>query len=143
MSAGFPRSLLRPLEWLTDGCLVFPLGHPLICLICHLFFLKRYFILCVWMFACMDVCHSGPGAQRGQKWALDPSLDSQHLEMVVSHSLGAGNQTQVPQKSSQCSQLPSHLSSAPLLPVVGSTRILPFIVKYPLSKDSHSLWYWD
>ena len=43
------------------------------------------------------------------------------LQMVVSHHVGAGNQTSVPWKSSQCSQWLSHLSGLKL------TQLLKYV----------------
>lgn len=68
----------------------------------------------------MHVCDFG-----GQKrtWILELKL-----QMAVSHDVGAGTQTRILWKSSQCSQPPSHLSS--LCKLLYSPSLLPATLSF-------------
>lgn len=85
------------------------------------FIFTFYFLnLCLYVyqcFACLCLCTSGiPGASGVQKGASSDPLGLE-LQTVVNCCLGAGNQTWILHKSSQCSQPVSHLSCPPLFTV--------------------------
>lgn len=75
------------------------------------FFLIYNFIFCIWGF-CLHVCLCPicmPCAGGSKKMVVDPL--GLGLHRLLRHHVGAGNQTHILEKSSQCFQSPNHLSA--------------------------------